>query len=60
MVATGLTNRQIASRLSLSFRMVECHLWGADRETRKGMQSTERTSTLSVPLTACASGATRR
>jgi hypothetical protein len=42
-VATGLTNRLIASRLSLSVRTVECHLWyaGASRLVAVGKDRLE-------------------
>jgi DNA-binding NarL/FixJ family response regulator len=39
LVATGLTNRQIASRLSLSVRTVECHLWSAYAKTGTGTRT---------------------
>jgi DNA-binding NarL/FixJ family response regulator len=39
LVASGLTNRQIASRLSLSVRTVECHLWSAYAKTGTGTRT---------------------
>lgn len=39
LVAAGLTNRQIASRLSLSVRTVECHLWSAYAKTGTGTRT---------------------
>lgn len=39
LVASGLTNRQIASRLCLSVRTVECHLWSAYTKTGTGTRT---------------------
>jgi DNA-binding CsgD family transcriptional regulator len=39
LVATGLTNRQVASRLSLSIRTVECHLSSAYVKTGTGTRT---------------------
>ncbi len=39
LVATGLTNRQIAKSLSLSVRTVECHLWSAYAKTGTGTRT---------------------
>jgi DNA-binding CsgD family transcriptional regulator len=36
LVAAGMTSRQIAARLSLSVRTVECHLWAAYAKTGTG------------------------
>jgi len=36
LMATGLTSRQIAARLSVSVRTVECHLWAAYAKTGTG------------------------
>jgi DNA-binding CsgD family transcriptional regulator len=36
LVAAGMTSRQIAARLSLSVRTVECHLWVAYAKTGTG------------------------
>lgn len=39
LVATGLTNRQIASRMCLSVPTVECHLWSAYAKTGTGTRT---------------------
>jgi DNA-binding CsgD family transcriptional regulator len=36
LMAAGMTSRQIAARLSLSVRTVECHLWAAYAKTSTG------------------------
>ena len=39
LVASRLTNREVASRLSLSVRTVECHLWSAYVKTSTGTRT---------------------
>ena len=39
LVAEGMTNQQIASRLCLSVRTVECHLWACYRKTETGTRT---------------------
>jgi DNA-binding NarL/FixJ family response regulator len=39
LVASGLTNREVAKQLSLSVRTVECHLWSAYVKTGTGTRT---------------------
>ena len=39
LVAEGMTNPQIASRLCLLVRTMECHLWACYRETETGTRT---------------------
>jgi DNA-binding NarL/FixJ family response regulator len=39
LAATGLTNRQVAKRLSLSIRTVECHLCSVYAKTETGTRT---------------------